>query len=253
MLTHPTVDKLQQLRCAGMAKALAEQFDAPEVDALSFEERLGLLVDRELTERPLAATHQPAAPRQAQAGRLHRGHRLPTPPRPRPPARPLPRRRALGPRTPQRPHLRADRHRKELARLRAGPQRLPQRPQRALRARVPAVERTGHRARRWTLPEAARVARQDRGPGDRRLGADPVQRREPPRPARGPRGPPRRALDRRDQSELPVDKWHDVVGDPTLADAILDRLVHNAYKLDLKGDSMRKRRRPSTRTGNPDS
>ena len=54
-------------------------------------------------------------------------------------------------------------------------------------------------------------------------------------------------------SQLPIDKWHDVVGDPTLADAILDRLVHNAYKLDLRGDSMRKRRRPSTRTGNPDS
>ena len=53
-------------------------------------------------------------------------------------------------------------------------------------------------------------------------------------------------------SQLPVDKWHDVVGDPTLGDAILDRLVHNAYKLDLKGDSMRKRRRPSTRTGNQD-
>ena len=51
MLTHPTVDKLLQLRCAGMAKALAEQLDAPEVEALSFEERLGLLVDRELTER----------------------------------------------------------------------------------------------------------------------------------------------------------------------------------------------------------
>ena len=50
-------------------------------------------------------------------------------------------------------------------------------------------------------------------------------------------------------SQLPVDKWHDVVGDPTLADAILDRLVHNAYKLDLKGESMRKRNRPSTRTG----
>ena len=51
MLTHPTVEKLQQLRCAGMAKALAEQFDSSEVEALSFEERLGLLVDRELTER----------------------------------------------------------------------------------------------------------------------------------------------------------------------------------------------------------
>ena len=51
MLTHPTVEKLQQLRCPGMAKALTEQLDAPKVDALSFEERLGLLVDRELTER----------------------------------------------------------------------------------------------------------------------------------------------------------------------------------------------------------
>ena len=48
-------------------------------------------------------------------------------------------------------------------------------------------------------------------------------------------------------------KWHDVVGDPTLADAILDRLVHNAYKLALKGDSMRKRSRLSTRTENRDS
>ena len=51
MLTHPTVDKLQQLRCAGMAQALAEQLDSSEVVALSFEERLGLLVDREITER----------------------------------------------------------------------------------------------------------------------------------------------------------------------------------------------------------
>ena len=48
-------------------------------------------------------------------------------------------------------------------------------------------------------------------------------------------------------SQLPVEKWHDVIGDPTFADAILDRLVHNAYRLDLKGDSMRKRRRPSAR------
>ena len=51
MLTHPTVDKLHQLRCAGMAKAVAEQLGSPEVEALTFEERLGLIVDRELTER----------------------------------------------------------------------------------------------------------------------------------------------------------------------------------------------------------
>ena len=42
-------------------------------------------------------------------------------------------------------------------------------------------------------------------------------------------------------SQLPVDHWHDAIGDPTLADAILDRLLHNAYKITLRGDSMRKR------------
>ena len=41
-------------------------------------------------------------------------------------------------------------------------------------------------------------------------------------------------------SQLPVKRWHAWVGDPTLADAILDRLVHNAYKLELKGPSQRK-------------
>ncbi|WP_374344412.1 IS21-like element helper ATPase IstB [Phenylobacterium sp.] len=41
-------------------------------------------------------------------------------------------------------------------------------------------------------------------------------------------------------SQIPVDQWHDVIGDPTLADAILDRLVHNAHRLTLTGDSMRR-------------
>jgi DNA replication protein DnaC len=41
-------------------------------------------------------------------------------------------------------------------------------------------------------------------------------------------------------SQLPIEKWHDVIGEPTFADAILDRLVHNAYRLDLNGESMRK-------------
>ena len=42
-------------------------------------------------------------------------------------------------------------------------------------------------------------------------------------------------------SQLPIEKWHKVIGDPTLGDAILDRLVHNAHKLALKGDSLRKK------------
>ena len=41
-------------------------------------------------------------------------------------------------------------------------------------------------------------------------------------------------------SQLPIDKWHDVIGEPTFADAIFDRIVHNAYRLELDGPSMRK-------------
>jgi DNA replication protein DnaC len=41
-------------------------------------------------------------------------------------------------------------------------------------------------------------------------------------------------------SQLPLNKWHDIIGEPTFADAILDRIVHNAYRLELDGPSMRK-------------
>jgi DNA replication protein DnaC len=51
MLTHPTLDKLQALRLTGMYQALMEQMHHPTITELSFEERLGLLVDRELTAR----------------------------------------------------------------------------------------------------------------------------------------------------------------------------------------------------------
>jgi DNA replication protein DnaC len=43
-------------------------------------------------------------------------------------------------------------------------------------------------------------------------------------------------------SQIPVDRWHDMIGIPTLADAILDRVIHNAYRIDLTGESLRKRR-----------
>jgi DNA replication protein DnaC len=49
-------------------------------------------------------------------------------------------------------------------------------------------------------------------------------------------------------SQVPVDKWHEVIGDPTYADAILDRLVHNAHRIDLAGDSLRRTRpRPAAK------
>jgi DNA replication protein DnaC len=43
-------------------------------------------------------------------------------------------------------------------------------------------------------------------------------------------------------SQLPVSRWHAQIGDPTLADGILDRLVHNAHRVEMRGDSMRKNR-----------
>ena len=48
-------------------------------------------------------------------------------------------------------------------------------------------------------------------------------------------------------SQLPVSKWHHLVGDPSIADALLDRLLHKAVRIELKGESLRKRhavRRP---------
>jgi DNA replication protein DnaC len=48
-------------------------------------------------------------------------------------------------------------------------------------------------------------------------------------------------------SQFPVAQWHDVIADPTVADAILDRLVHNAYRLQLGGKSMREPKNPSDR------
>ncbi|EOH9071822.1 ATP-binding protein, partial [Pseudomonas aeruginosa] len=45
---------------------------------------------------------------------------------------------------------------------------------------------------------------------------------------------------------------HELIGDPTLADAILDRMVHNAYRINLKGESMRKRAKKLTTPGTSD-
>ena len=56
-------------------------------------------------------------------------------------------------------------------------------------------------------------------------------------------------------AQLPVSGWHDMIGEPTIADAILDRIVHNAHRVELKGDSMRRkdRTRNLTPTENPET
>jgi len=50
-------------------------------------------------------------------------------------------------------------------------------------------------------------------------------------------------------TQMPVEEWHGLLGNPTLADAIMDRLIHNAYRLELEGESIRKRKSSLTHSG----
>jgi DNA replication protein DnaC len=47
-------------------------------------------------------------------------------------------------------------------------------------------------------------------------------------------------------SQVPIGRWHEIIADPTLGDAILDRIVHRAHRIELKGDSLRKRQAINT-------
>ena len=246
MLTHPTVDKLQQLRCAGMAKAFAEQLDSSEVDALSFEERLGLLVDREVTER-----HSRQLTNRLRRARLKHDaciedvdfrHR-------RGLDKPLVLSLADGRWV--RDHLNV---------LICGPTGVGK--SWIACALAHSACRHGHSAlylRSSRLFSSLALARAD-GRYPKLLdslaktqvlvlddwGLSPLspEHRHDLLEVLEDRHGVRSTIV---TSQLPVEKWHDVIGDPTFADAILDRLVHNAYRLELKGDSMRKRRRPSAR------
>ena len=252
MLTHPTVDKRQQLRCAGMARALTEQLASTEVDALSFEERLGLLVDRELTER-----HSRQLTNRLRRARLKHDACIEDIDFRHP--RGLDRQLVLS--------LADGRWvREHLNVLICGPTGVGK--SWIACALAHSACRNGHSAlylRVSRLLSALAIARADgRYPklleslaktdvlviDDWGLAPFSAENRHDLLELLEDRHAVRSTVV---TSQLPVDKWHDVVGDPTLADAILDRLVHNAYKLELKGDSMRKRGRPSARTENRNS
>jgi len=233
MLTHPTVDKLHPLRCAGMAKALAEQLGSPEVEALSFEERFGLIVDRELTER---------ASRQL-TNRLRRARlrhaaciedidfRQP---------RGLDRELVLSLADGRwiRDHLNC---------LITGPAGVGK--SWISRALAHSACRLGYSASYRRLPRLLTelaIARADARYaklltslaktsvlviddwGGSKLSAE--NRRDLLEIIEDRHGLSSTLV----TSQLPVKSWHAVIGDPTLADAILDRLVHNACQLNLQ-------------------
>jgi len=239
MLYQPTIEKLHELRFFGMAKALQEQAEMPQCDALSFEDRFALLVDREATERENSRLQ----------GRLKMAklrltatiedidYRHP---------RGLDKALVLSLASCQ--WIRAHHNCIVIGPTGVGKSYL-------ACALAHKACREGYKTRYIRAPrlfEEFAVAKAD-GRYRKLLAAyariellviddwglatlTEEQRRD--------------LLeimdDRHDlrstliASQIPVEKWHSVIGDPTLGDAILDRLVHNAHKIVLKGDSLRK-------------
>ena len=247
MLTHPTVEKLHELRCPAMAKALVEQLGSTEVQNLSFEERLGLLVDREITER-----HSRQLTNRLRRAKLRHAACIEDIDFRQP--RGLDRDLVLS--------LADGRWiREHLNCLITGPAGVGK--TWLACALAHSACRGGHSASYRRLPRLLTelaIARADgRYPkllasisktelliiddwGLAKLSAE--NRRDLLEIIEDRYGIRSTVV----TSQLPVDKWHDVVGDPTLADAILDRLVHSAYQINLKGESMRKPRRALTQT-----
>ena len=248
MLHQPTLDKLQELKLAGMLRAYQEQEQLPDGHTLSFEERLGLLVDRELTERAnrrlttrlrFARLRQEACledidfrhPRGLDRSVLlgladcrwiaHHDNCLIVGPTGAGKSYVA---CALGQQACREGYsvryLRLPRLLSELA-IARGDGRYPRVLASLVRMDLIVLDDWGTAA---LAPEQCRELLE--------ILEDRYQRRST-----------------LVASQLPVANWHEYLGDPTIADAILDRLVHNAHTITLKGESMRKRNKPLPTNG----
>ena len=236
MLTEPTLDRLRALRLGAMADAYRTQLQDPAIGALSFDERVGLLVDAEhlsRDNRKLARRLKEAKLRMAQAC-LEDLEYAPRRAGADAPAR----HRPVDRRTPQRPHHGATGVGKTYLACALG-QHACRQGYRAIYRRLPRFfqELALARADGSYAIVLARLARIDvLILDDWGLAAVTDVQRQDLLEVMEDRDATRSTII---TSQLPRDQWHTYLGDPTIADAVLDRLVHNAYPITLKGPSRR--------------
>jgi DNA replication protein DnaC len=241
MLIHPTLDQLRTLRLTGMVKALEEQMQMPDIDSLSFEQRLGLMTDREITERQnryLKTRLRKANLRQS-ASVEDIDYRHP---------RGLD--KALVAKLQSCDWIKEHHNLIITGPTGTGKTFL-------ACALAHKACREGLSALYLRIPRLLQDLFISKGDGrygkllksisktDLLLLDDWGMTKITSEQSRDlleiidDRHALRSTLI---TSQFPVDHWHELIEDPTLADAILDRIIHNAYKIHLKGDSMRKKK-----------
>ncbi len=245
MLDNATLDGLHTLRLPGMARGLVEQREHPDYDTLGFEERLGMLVDRELTER-----HNRRLERMVKGARLRIAATVEGIDFRRP--RGLERAQVL---SLAEAHWVDSHHSLVIvgatglgktylacalanAAIRRGHSALYMRGTR-LHDEIALARAEGRLAR--LLATWARI--------DVLLIDDFLLRPLAPDQAADVLEVIEDRIDLRSTivtSQLPVAMWHDALGEPTIADGILDRLLERVHRIELRGESMRRLPKPST-------
>jgi DNA replication protein DnaC len=251
MLLHPTLDQLRTLKLTGMVKSLEEQMQMADIDSLSFEQRLGLMADREITERQnrhLQTRLRKAKLRQSVSVedidyRHPRGLD-----------------RALVAKLQSCDWIK-DRHNLIIT----GPTGTGKTFLACALAHKACRE--GFSALYLRIPRLLQDLFISKGDGRYAMLLKSIAKTDlllldDWGMSKITSEQSRDLLELIDDrhglrstlitSQFPVDHWHELIDDPTLADAILDRIIHNAYKINLKGDSMRKKRSKLTQAPHTD-